>query len=237
MRIVIGIVPKTVPFDMEKHNMNDLYYLGNNYAKRVSEAGCLPVCISPIDGYIDTNVLELCDGFVAQGGQKMMPYHFQVIHYAVETGKKYLGICLGMQLIHRYFALRKFVEQSGCARDVLDQIIDLQFNQKIIHGRLEPVEGHRTTNMPRGQEDVAKHDVQIVPGTLLHKVMGRDVMAGATFHSWRVVDPIDELKVNAWATDGSGTIEGIEFGENILGVQFHPEVDDKLPELFRFLSE
>ena len=62
-------------------------------------------------------------------------------------------------------------------------------------------------------------------------------MAGATFHSWRVVDPIDELKVNAWATDGSGTIEGIEFGENILGVQFHPEVDDKLPELFRFLSE
>lgn len=237
MKKIIGILPRTQPFDMEKSNVNDVYHLVNNYVKRISEAGCMPICLSPVDGYIDPDVLSLCDGFVAQGGKNMMPYHFQVIHHAVETGKKYLGICLGMQLLHRYFALRKHVEKSGSTEDVLEKILDLQFKQKVIFGRLEAVEGHRTTNMPRGQEDVAKHDVQIVSGTLLHKVMGRDMMAGATFHSWRVVNPVDELKINAWATDGSGTIEGVEYGENILGVQFHPEVDNKLPELFRFLSE
>lgn len=236
MKKVIGILPKTQPFDMDKSNMNDLYYLGNNYSKRISEANCVPICLSPVDGYIDVAALGLCDGFLAQGGQKMMPYHFQVIHHAVETGKKYLGICLGMQVLHRYFSLRKFVLLRGESGDVLDQIIDLYFKQRIIYGQLERVEGHRTLDMPRGQEDVAKHDVRIVPGTLLHKVMGRDIMSGATFHNWRVVDPVDDLKVNAWATDGSGTIEGIECGNNILGVQFHPEVDVKLPELFRFLA-
>ena len=29
---------------------------------------------------------------------------------------------------------------------------------------------------------------------------------------------------------------GTEYGENILGIQGHPEVDDMLPELFDFLT-
>ena len=48
---------------------------------------------------------------------------------------------------------------------------------------------------------------------------------------------MDELTVNAWSVDGTDTIEGIENGSNILGVQFHPEVDDKLPEIFKFLMD
>ena len=45
------------------------------------------------------------------------------------------------------------------------------------------------------------------------------------------------MTVNAWALDGTGTIEGLDNGKNILGVQFHPEVDDQLPEIFKFLTE
>jgi GMP synthase-like glutamine amidotransferase len=32
-------------------------------------------------------------------------------------------------------------------------------------------------------------------------------------------------------------VEGTEYGENILGVQGHPEIDALLPELFTFLAE
>ena len=32
------------------------------------------------------------------------------------------------------------------------------------------------------------------------------------------------------------TVEGSEYGDHILGVQGHPEVDDLLPELFQFLA-
>ena len=107
MKKVIGILPKGVLFDMEKAATSDLYHLGNNYAKRVLEAGCIPVCLAPVDGRITQAQLDMCDGFIAQGGTQMWPYHYQVIDHCYNTGKKYLGICLGMQLIHRYFALRE----------------------------------------------------------------------------------------------------------------------------------
>ena len=57
--------------------------------------------------------LELCDGFLVQGGSEFYLYHFQIIHHAVTRGKKYLGICLGQQLIYVYFELRRRVLEIG----------------------------------------------------------------------------------------------------------------------------
>ena len=236
LKKIIGIVPKSEKFDPEQTNYKDVYYLGNNYVKRIEEAGFLPVCIAPVDGWISEDALNLCDGFIAQGGQRMRPYHFQVIHHAVANRKRYLGICLGMQLIHRYFAMRKYVLDRNLSGDICENIIDILAKQGVVAGHLERVEGHRMDPAPRGMEDAAKHNVDIVPGTMLHRLMGKSTIRGASYHNWRVKDPIDELKVNAWASDGSGTIEGIEYADNILGVQFHPEVDDLLPELFQFLK-
>lgn len=234
---IIGVVPKSEKFLLNETNFNDVYYLGNNYVKRVAEAGAIPICIAPVDGRISEEALEMCDGFVVQGGKNMHPYHFRVIHHAVTTGKKCLGICLGMQLIHRYFALRNYVLAQNISGDICENIIDIYRNQGPVAGRLERVEGHRAEIMPRGKEDGAKHAVDIVPGTVLHRLTGRNTIRAATYHNWRVVDPVDGLTVNAWAADGSGTIEGIENGDNILGVQFHPEVDALLPELFAYLTE
>jgi len=233
---IIGIVPKGV-YEIEKSSSSDLYHLGNNYTKRVLEAGAIPVCVTPVDGRVSPEMLELCDGFVAQGGSQMWPYHFQVIHHAVTTGKKYLGICLGMQLIHRYYAMRKMVEEMGLEGPVDEQIIDLFCNKGVGHNLLGAIEGHRKEGMTRADTDCVKHDVDVVPGTVLHRLLGRETARAASFHNWRVEDPVEALTVNAWATDGTGTIEGIENGSNVLGVQFHPEVDDLLPELFKFLME
>lgn len=237
MKKVIGIVPKGLLFDQEKSCFSDIYQLGNDYTKRILAAGCIPVCIAPVDGKIAPEALQMCDGFVVQGGKQMFPYHFQVIDHAVRNGKRYLGICLGMQLIHKYFALRKMAEDQGLEPDIAAQVCRLFFDENKGLGLLHRVEGHYTHEyMPRGQEDIAKHAVDIVPGTLLHRLMGRETLRGATFHNYRVENPVDCLTVNAWATDGSGTIEGIEYQDYILGVQFHPEADDQLPELFSFLA-
>jgi len=237
MKKIIGVVPKGVLFDEEKSCISDVYHLGNNYTKRILEAGGIPVCIAPVDGRISQEALEMCDGFIVQGGKQMWPYHFQVIDHAVNHGKRFLGICLGMQLIHRYFAIRKMAEEEGLEEDIAAQICRMFYEEQKGHNLLHLVEGHRSETMPRGEEDKAKHEVEIVPGTLLHRLMGRETVNGATFHNYRVEDPVDCVKVNAWATDGSGTIEGIEYQDYILGVQFHPEVDDKLPELFAFLTK
>jgi len=45
------------------------------------------------------------------------------------------------------------------------------------------------------------------------------------------------LPINAWSAKGDCVVEGVEYGENILGVQGHPEVDDLMPEFFNFLVE
>lgn len=232
---VIGIVPKGILNDPEK---GDMYHLLNNYIKRVQEAGAIAVCLAPVDGRLTQEQLEVCDGFIAQGGTKMWPYHFQVIDHAYNTGKKYLGICLGMQLIHRYYAMRRIVAEVGLEGPMDENIIDLFYNKDKGHNLLHPIEGHWLKDYDRLQGmDGAKHDVDVVPGTVLHRLLGRERIRGGSFHHWRVEDPVDELTVNAWAIDGTGTIEGVENGSNILGVQFHPEIDDLLPEIFKFLTK
>lgn len=233
MKKVIGIVPKGVPHETKENSLN-LYHLGNSYAKRVQEAGGIPVCLAPVDGRISPEQLALCDGFIAQGGSRMWPYHFQVIHHATTTGKKYLGICLGMQLIHRYYTMKQMVEAQGLEGAIDEQIIDLFCNKGIGEDLLHRVEGHRTVNSVLDAHK-AKHPVSVVTGTVLHRLLGKEKIQGASYHSWCVKAPVEALTVNAWAADG--TIEGIENGSNILGVQFHPEVDDMLPEIFRFLTE
>ena len=233
MKKIIGIVPKGVPYE-KNHNQLQHYHLGNSYVARIREAGGIPICLAPVDGRLSPEQLSLCDGFIAQGGTQMWPYHFQVIHHAVTTGKKYLGVCLGMQLIHRYYAMRQMVEAQGTEGALDEQIIDLFFNKGIGEDLLHRVEGHHPVASFQDSRK-AKHDVAILPGSVLHNLLGKEQICGASYHNWCVKDPVDALTVNAWAADG--TIEGIENGSNILGVQFHPEVDDLLPEIFRFLTE
>jgi len=45
------------------------------------------------------------------------------------------------------------------------------------------------------------------------------------------------VTINAWSAKGDGVVEGCEYGDNLFGVQFHPEVDGLLPEIFAFLTE
>lgn len=237
MSKMIGIVPSSSLGDMTKSNMNDHYKIGNNYAKRVHEAGCVPVGMTPVDNWLDEEALALCDGFVVQGGAEFYPYHFQVIHHAVTYGKRYLGICLGSQLIYVYFALRKMVEERGYEGDLVKAICDLRVEQGPEYSVLRKVADHRSGAMTRGGEDAAKHDVNVVPGTLLQRVLGRDTMRIASFHNLDTPPTQKLIPINAWSAKGDDVVEGTEYGENILGVQGHPEVDDLLPEIFEFLAK
>ena len=234
---IIGVVPAAILGDQTKSNMNDYYKMGNNYAKRVLEAGCVPIGMVPVDYWLTEEALDLCDGFIVQGGDEFYAYHFQVIHHAIAHGKKYLGICLGEQLIYVYLELKRRVEERGYEGDLIKAICDYIGEQGSNFTVQEKVEGHRSGAMPRGQEDVAKHDVNIVPGTLLHRVLGRDTMRVASFHYLDTPPTQKLVTINAWSAKGDGVVEGTEYGENILGVQGHPEVDDLLPEIFAFLAK
>ena len=234
---IIGVVPAAILGDQALSNMNDYYKVCNNYAKRVLEAGCVPIGMAPVDYWLTEEALDLCDGFIVQGGDEFYAYHFQVIHHAITHGKRYLGICLGQQLIYVYLELKRRVEERGYEGDLIKAICTYLEEQGPNFSVQEKIPGHRSESMPRGNEDVAKHDVNIVPGTLLHRVLGRDTMRIASFHDLNTPPTQKLVTINAWSAKGDGVVEGTEYGENILGVQGHPEVDELLPELFRFLTE
>ena len=237
MKKVIGIVPKGKLWKMEESNFSDLYEVGNNYCKRVQEAGAIPVAVTPVDGWLSEEAFALYDSYVVQGGSTFYPYHYQIIHDAVENGKRYLGICLGEQLIQSYFTMRKAVEEQGYEGSLIEAILSFRKAQGSKYSTLEKVAGHRAELVARGSEDEAKHDVYVVPGTILHRLVGRENVRAASYHDLHVPADRTILTVNAWSAKGDHVVEGVELAPNILGVQFHPEVDDLLPEAFRFLTE
>jgi putative glutamine amidotransferase len=81
------------------------------------------------------------------------------------------------------------------------------------------------TALPHEQtttHDLPGHEVEILPGTLLHRLVGRNNMQVNTSHHQAVKSPGNST-INALAPDG--VIEGIEDGSKkfCLGVQWHPE--------------
>ena len=95
----------------------------------------------------------------------------------------------------------------------------------------EPVDGHWDGHITRDNVDRFKHPVHVTPGSRLERLTGKQTILGASMHNYRITHPARSLTV-AGRTD-DGTIEALEYGEQMLGVQFHPEADDQNDDLFR----
>lgn len=231
MKKLVGVASPAFLWENDNTNL-DFYRFSNNYGKRVYACGGIPVGILPEDGRIPDGVLDRFDAFIICGGKKMWPHHFQVVDYAVRNGKPLLGICLGMQAIHRYFKYRDWMEDMGFEGDVYDFFE--QYSQGKDFTTLTAVEGHCKT-FPRENTDTCKHRVNLEPNSHIARIVGSDHLNAVTVHSYQVFEPSDKLTITGHAEDG--TIEVIEYGDNILGVQFHPEADDTLLPIFEFLMK
>lgn len=226
---LIGIVPTARLFDTDDY-YKDNYIFVNNYAKRVAANGGIPLGLLPGDGYALADTLEACDALVFCGGNRIFPYHFQAMEHAVKAGKRVLGICLGLQVLHSYF----IVEDEAARRGYTGSLLSLyETMKKERYMFTEPVEHHWDVHMTRGHVDEAKHPVSVAPDTLLHRLTRQDTLLGATMHRYRVTQPSPRLTVSARAADG--TLEGLEWGDRLLGVQFHPEVDAVHDALFAWV--
>jgi len=198
------------------------------------EAGLLPVGVLPVDCRIRTEILDLCDAFIVEGGRAMNPFHVEVVEYAVKTGKKLLGICLGCQSIQAYFATKDEAEKSGWTGNIGDFYIYLR--QEKHRKFLTPAPGHYLNPfLPREGLENVKHPVYLTEGSHIARILGTTEVNGASFHSFCIGTPAPGLTVTGRAADG--TIEAIEHGENIIGTQFHPDVDSELHQLFDWLGE
>ena len=94
--IIIGIVARDEDFDnvnfriIAKNNMKYLY------------GKCSYIGIINYNGEVDDYILSLCDGVIIPGGNKIYPYHFKILEYAINHNMPVLGICMGNQVIGLY---------------------------------------------------------------------------------------------------------------------------------------
>ena len=155
------------------------------------------------DNYEDmVRQVNLCDGILLPGGNRIYPYDTDVVRYCLEIDKPILGICLGMQNL-------ACVDTSRNVRDITEDIPSDEYSDEYIaHG-------------DASQRYV--HSIKINKNTLLYKFVKKEEIEVNSRHVHRVKNQLDDAIVSATAPDG--TIEAIEFPNKrfAVGVQFHPE--------------
>jgi putative glutamine amidotransferase len=194
------------------------YALRQNYADVITASGGLPFALphepDQVEGY-----LEKLDGLVVTGGafdvdpgmfgattrhdtvvtkDRRTEFEKNMAEAMLRADKPVLGICGGQQLLH--------VILGG----TLIQHIPDEVENALAHEQPNP----RTE---------AGHDVTVVSGTLLHRIVGTDRLDVNSAHHQAAKDISENITVNAVAPDG--VIEGIEDSRYkfCLGVQWHPE--------------
>ncbi len=194
------------------------YALRANYTQAIAGSGGLPVAL-PHDPGLAAAYLDRIDALVVTGGafdvdpalygdserhatvtlkETRTASELALVRGALARDMPVLGICGGEQLL--------IVALGGSlVQHIPDSVPDA----------LE----HEQPN-PR---DEAGHTIEIVPGTLLHRVVGASAMQVNSAHHQAVRSPGRWATVNATAPDG--VIEGVEDSRYgfCLGVQWHPE--------------
>jgi len=196
------------------------YALRANYAGAIAGAGGLPVALPHLPELAE-DLLDRIEALVVTGGafdvdpalygdaarhasvslkEVRTATELALVRGALERDMPVLGICGGEQLLA--------VVLGGA---LIQHIPDAVPNAL----------AHEQPN-PRDQPG---HAVAIVPGTMLHRIVGAGKMQVNSAHHQAVLAPGPRAVVNARATDG--VIEGIEDAAYrfCLGVQWHPEFD------------
>lgn len=207
--ITIGI---NANFDTVKRRIN----MPNDYITAIIRAGALPVLLPLTDNEdVWHAMVDNVDAMVFPGGEDIEPAEYgQERHpasfdmvverdkqelftykYLLSTGKPFLAICRGIQLVN--------VAQGG----TLIQDIPTQYK----------------TDLNHQHQQAQAHYVDVVPGTMLHKLTGLDRLSVNSRHHQNVDQLGKGLKASAYASDG--LIEAVEFEDGYPGLSFqwHPE--------------
>ncbi len=194
------------------------YALRANYADAIAAAGGVPVALPHLPA-LAGDLLDRLDALVVTGGafdvdpalygdrtrhdsvtlkQGRTEAELALLRGALGRNLPVLGICGGQQLL-------AVVLGGALIQHIPDTVPDAL--------------AHEQPN-PRHEPG---HSVDIIPGTLLHRIVGVGEMQVNSSHHQAVLNPGLRGVVNAVAEDG--VIEGIEDPafRFCLGVQWHPE--------------
>jgi putative glutamine amidotransferase len=208
-----------------RHWDQEAVLLPRSYVRAAQAAGGLAILIPPDETLVadSEEVLALLDGLVLAGGADIDPSAYGADRHpktgrtvperdaveialargALEGDLPLLGICRGMQLMN--------VALGGTLLQHLPESL-----------------GHHEHRRTLGSFDDADHDVRLEPGSLAARAAGEELHPTKSHHH----QGIDRLGEGAVVT-GWSTLEGLPEAIEVLdlrfalGVQWHPEVDER----------
>jgi len=230
-RRVVGV---TVSIDTKGrwNRGRDYLYVARDYLRSVRRAGASPILISPdID---PDEVVRICDALVLSGGGDLpavmwgdaqdpdasledaerIAWEGALLELFLGRRRRVLAICYGMQLLN--------VHLGGSLAQRLPSERPAQ----------TPASGVALGTGHGGDGQVVRHRIEVEPRSLLASLVGPEAQVSSS-HRQAVDRVAPGLRVGAVADDG--VIEAIE-GDTVLGVQWHPEIDETAEAVYRFLS-
>lgn len=188
------------------------YEMPKAYFTAVHRAGGMPFGIPYLADMVETVVTEF-DGFISVGGRIRFPREWYVpgdesrypiserleveqalMRGFLERDKPVLGICNGMQMLACLHGGRMVHEIRKAGPHILD---------------------HDSRS--------AAHSVEILPGTMLSRIVGTTHLDVNSRHQEAIVEVCGDAVIAARA--GDGVIEAVEIPSRrfAIGVQWHPE--------------
>lgn len=184
-----------------------------------------------------TAALEGVDAILVPGGfgERGVDGKVATIRYARENNVPYLGICLGMQTAVIEYARNKMgLEGANSTEFMKDSpypVIGLITEWLTEDGQLE--ERNESSEIG-GTMRLGAQKCQLAPGSLAHKVYGKDVITERHRHRFEFNNSFLEqfesagLKISGKSMDGR-LVEIVEIPDHrwFLACQFHPEFTSK----------
>lgn len=227
----IGILPS---YSKNKRPFLNTFSFVSNYAYRIYKNGASPYGIIFPNTKFDENLLKDYDGFLIPGGNIIYPYHVLTVHYAIINNKPLLGICMGMQTIGLYSYIIHILKNKK--QDINYKNIIKTFDNINEEEYLKKIDNHNKEN-PFYMTAIhnASHEIFLV-SPLLKKIYGNIVLQ-PSLHDHSLKKIYGNFIVSAYSKDG--IIEAIEYIKKpfILGVQFHPELEEKNDKLFKYFID
>jgi putative glutamine amidotransferase len=197
------------------------HLVADSYVASVQRTGAIAVLL-PIDTRAPAELLERIDALLLIGGADIDPsmygagrdpttettyperdrFETALLRGAVERGIPVLGICRGVHVINVAFG-------GTLLQDLIGQ------------------DGDHPHRRSLGSFEGAEHDVVLEPGSLAAEAAGENRHVVRCHHHQAIETVGDGLVVSGRAADGVAEAIEAQDGRWLLGVQWHPEADER----------